>query len=323
MTETDLLCLRIARRVNAADGIVALELVADDGADLPSFTAGAHIDLHLGPGLIRQYSLCGDPADRSRYRLGILHDPASRGGSTAVHNGLLAGTSVTISRPRNSFPLDETAPRSVLIAGGIGVTPLLAMAYRLHAIGGDFLLRYCTRSRTKTAFLAELTEAPFAPSVAFAHDDGPAEARFDPARDLPAELLRGAHLYVCGPTGFMEWVLSGARALGWPEDRLHLEYFAAPVLATEPGDAFRVRAALTGIEVEVPADRSIADVLLKAGIRISVSCEQGICGACLTPVLEGRPDHRDVFQTDAEKASNAQITVCCSRSLDPLLVLDL
>lgn len=304
-----------------AEGILGLELVAADGAPLPPFEAGAHIDLHLPNGLIRQYSLCNDPRERHRYRIAVLRDAASRGGSQAVHELLRIGQRLSISAPRNLFALDEQAPRSLLLAGGIGITPLLSMAWRLHALGADFALHQCVRSAKLAAFAERLASAPFAAQTHLHRDDGGAEQKLDLPALLAAEPA-GSQLYVCGPNGFMEYVLDSARALGWAEDRLHREYFAAPE-AESSGGAFTLRIASSGLELHVPEDRTALEVLEDAGFDIPVSCGQGICGTCLTRVVDGQPEHRDLFLSDEEKARNDQFTPCCSRSRSACLVVDL
>lgn len=304
-----------------AEGILGLELVAADGAPLPPFEAGAHIDLHLPNGLIRQYSLCNDPRERHRYRVAVLRDAASRGGSQAVHELLRIGQRLSISAPRNLFALDEQAPRSLLLAGGIGITPLLSMAWRLHALGANFALHQCVRSTKLAAFAECLASAPFAASAHLHCDDGSAEQKLDLPALLAAEPA-GSQLYVCGPNGFMEYVLDTARAQGWAEDRLHREYFAAPE-AESGGGAFTLRIASSGLELQVPEDRTALEVLEDAGFDIPVSCGQGICGTCLTRVVDGQPEHRDLFLSDEEKARNDQFTPCCSRARSACLVVDL
>ncbi|MDE2121821.1 MAG: ferredoxin reductase, partial [Betaproteobacteria bacterium] len=237
--------LRVAARNAAAEDICSLELQSADGRELPAFSAGAHIDLHLGDGLVRQYSLAGDPADTSRYLLGVLLEPASRGGSAAVHQRLRVGDVLGASRPRNHFALDPDAPHSLLLAGGIGITPLLSMAEQLHRDGRGFTLHYCTRSAARTAFAERLRAAPWSASAQLHHDDAAPQQRLDLERAL-ADAPRGAHLYVCGPRGFIDWVLQGARAAGWDESRLHREYFAADSAAAAPGGSFEVELASSG-----------------------------------------------------------------------------
>ncbi|WP_095156747.1 PDR/VanB family oxidoreductase [Pseudomonas sp. Irchel 3E13] len=309
-----------AMRLVARD-ILSLELASISGAELPAFDAGAHIDVHLPNGLVRQYSLWNSPHERNRYCIGVLRDPASRGGSSAVHQLLKVGQVITVGEPRNLFPL-QPAKRSILFAGGIGITPILAMAQSLARQGGDFVLHYCARSPDSAAFVERLRAMPFAAQVQLHFDDGAAAQRLNLQTVLEAE-PGDSQLYVCGPGGFMEHVLSGARAAGWYEARLHREYFgAAPVVKGED-DAFEVRIHSTGQVFAVPADQSITRVLDEAGIIIPVACEQGICGTCLTRVLDGEPDHRDQFLTAEERARNDQFTPCCSRARSGCLVLDL
>ncbi|RMX07598.1 oxidoreductase [Corticibacter populi] len=312
--------VRVAQRQMATADIVVLDLEPADGSALPAFDAGAHIDLHLPGGLVRQYSLCSDPADTRAYRVGILRDPASRGGSVAVHEQLEEGSALQISTPRNLFPLEAGGGKSYLFGGGIGITPMIAMAHSLHHAGRDFELHYCSRSPEHSAFLAELAAAPFADKV-FTHFD---QAEPPSPADVAA-LLAGAgadsHVYVCGPNGFMDWVMETARASGFAPARIHHEYFQVEV---ETGGAgFEVVAEASGKEVTVGPDETIAQALGRIGIRVQMSCEQGVCGTCMCTVLEGIPDHRDSYQTDEEKAENDQIAVCCSRALTPRLVLDI
>jgi vanillate monooxygenase ferredoxin subunit len=309
----------IAARTLEAEDIVSFELHPLDGETLPRFEAGSHVDLRVTPEIVRQYSISNDPRETHRYRLAVLAEPNSRGGSVAVHDGLPVGATVTIGLPRNLFRLDETAARSILLAGGIGITPLLAMAYRLLALERDFELHYCVRNEARLAFKDELTAGPLAARISIHRDDGSDEQRFVLARTL-ARPSAGAHLYVCGPAGFIDFVTAGAQRLGWPAERVHIERFSADVDLT--GDGFTVITS-GGLAVEVPPGKSIVEVLREHGIDVPTLCEQGVCGTCLTPVLEGIPDHRDLCQSDAEKASNAQITLCCSRSKTPRLVIDI
>jgi vanillate O-demethylase ferredoxin subunit len=318
MTE-QLLKVAVHKRQLQGDGVVVLDLIPVDGGELPAFDAGAHVDLHVAPGLVRQYSLCGDPAERAVYRLGVLKDPASRGGSAGVHDTLFEGAEVTISAPRNLFPLAPDAERSVLVGGGIGITPMIAMAHALHAQGRAFELHYCGRSRSRSAFLDELQHAAFAERVSCHFDDEP-----DTRLDLPAVLGRGAagcHVYTCGPAGFMDWVIGTAEAQGYADASIHREYFQVEV--DNAGAGFEVVAARSGKTVQVAEGQTILEALGSVGIRIEVSCEQGVCGTCMCAVLEGEPDHRDVYFTDEEKAANDQILVCCSRAKSKKLVLDI
>lgn len=312
-----LLDARVRKRQLIGDTVL-LEIVARNGEPLPAFTAGAHIDLHLEGGIIRQYSLCNAPDQPGYYLLGVLQDPRSRGGSAAVHKNLHEGRELKIGLPRNNFELVEGAAHSILLGGGIGVTPLLAMAWRLHSLHNSFELHYFVRTLGGAAFTQYLQTTPFADRVSIHPDD--CVPRFDVSK-LLAHPENGTHLYICGPTGFMDFITEQSAKLDWPGAQVHLERFSATINGS--GGAFRVRCARSRAEVTVPEGVSIAAALLAAGIEVPLSCEQGICGTCVTGVLEGIPDHRDLFLLDDEKQANNLITLCCSRSTSPLLVLDL
>ena len=231
-----------------------------------------------------------------------------------------AGTELQVSLPRNHFNLVSDAKRTVLLAGGIGVTPLLSMAYALSARGQDFALHYCAKSRDRAAFAAALLREPFSPRVRlhFSQDHG---QRLDMASVFAAET--GAHVYVCGPRSFISSAQEAAAQLGWPESHLHWEMFAADVVHLESDRAFEVELARSCKTIQVGKDHTVAEAIRAAGVYIPVSCEQGVCGTCLTPVLSGTPDHRDKFLTAQERAQNDQFTPCCSRSKTPKLVLDI
>jgi len=311
----------VVSRKNEAQDICSYELACVNDNALPGFSAGAHIDVHLPGGLIRQYSLCNHPEERHRYLIGVLKDPDSRGGSQCLHEQINTGDRLRISEPRNLFPLAHQARRSLLFAGGIGITPILCMAERLAHSNADFEMHYCARSSERAAFVERIRNSSFADRV-FLHFDEQPETALNAARVL-AQPGENVHLYVCGPGGFMQHVLDSARAQGWQEDSLHREYFAATPTDTRNDGNFSVKVGSTGQVFEVPADKTVVQVLESHGIDIAMSCEQGICGTCLTRVLEGVPDHRDLFLTENEQALNDQFTPCCSRSKSPLLVLDL
>jgi vanillate O-demethylase ferredoxin subunit len=315
--------VRVTRRHDEADGICSYELVRVDGAPLPPFEAGAHIDVHVGDKLVRQYSLCNPPGETHRYQIGVLRDANSRGGSQAMHDHIDTGSTLTISAPKNHFALVD-ASRTLLFAGGIGITPILAMAETLAAKRASFEMHYSARSPERAAFrerLAAFNET-LAGRVHFHYDSGAAAQKLDLAALLAAPDA-GTHLYVCGPQGFIAHVLDSAKALGWAPAQLHVEYFGAAALDTGGDRPFEVRLASSGRIVTVPAGTSALKALEAEGIAIPYSCEEGVCGTCLTRVLEGVPDHRDMYLTEEEQAANDQFTPCCSRAQTPLLVLDL
>ncbi|WP_342723497.1 PDR/VanB family oxidoreductase [Bradyrhizobium sp. B097] len=312
--------VRIRKVHCIATDIVGIELESATSNVLPRFSAGAHVDVYVSDKIVRQYSLCSDPSDSSYYRLAILKDANSRGGSKAVHENLHEGMSLKIGRPRNNFELIEDGGRAILLAGGIGITPLLSMAYRLQTLGADFDLHLCVRSLDRAPFLAEIAAAPFANRFRLHVDDGPAEQRFLPERDLRLGSSQ-ARVYVCGPKGFMDFAVSGARKAGCPDERLHTESFSGGDV--KGGNSFTVIASRSGRRLTVTGEKSIAAVLEENGISVNLSCEQGICGTCLTRVLKGQPEHRDSFQTAAEKLTNDRIAICCSRSLSDEIVLEI
>ena len=313
--------VRIGRKTAEAVDICSFELVDPEGRALPPFSAGSHIDVHLPDGLVRQYSLANDPRDTHSYLIAVLRDANSRGGSSGMH-ALEEGATIAISDPKNHFALAHSAQHSILIAGGIGITPILCMAERLAHVGASFDLHYCTRSPERTAFAERIRSSNFADQAHLHHDDGPPDQKFD-ATAAVGQPRDDVHLYVCGPTGFMDWVLGTARELGWPDTRLHREYFAGVATASADDGAFEVQLASSGAVIRVAPDQSVVAALAAAGVSVAVSCEQGVCGTCLTRVIDGTPDHRDMYLTPEEQALCDQFTPCCSRSRTPRLVLDL
>jgi vanillate O-demethylase ferredoxin subunit len=316
--------VRVNRIRREAIDIASYELVEPNGQPLPAFTPGSHIDVHLGPNLIRQYSLCNGPDDLGHYVIAVKREPESRGGSAAMHERVKEGDLLTISEPRNNFPLEPDAEHHTLLAGGIGVTPILSMARHLCAAGASFELHYFTRSLQHTAFHDVLSGPEYKGKgkVDFHYAIEPAALR-PYLRRLLWRRPPGAHLYLCGPKPFMDMIEEVA-APTWPPETVHLEYFTAdPRALTGPQDAFEVRLAMSGGTYTVPEGKSIVEVLAEHGIHVEVSCEQGVCGTCLTGVLEGVPDHRDMFLTDEEHQEGDKMTVCVSRAKSPVLVLDL
>jgi len=310
------------RKWEEAHGVCGFELRRPDRAPLPEFSAGAHIDVHLPGGLVRQYSLCGNPVDQDCYEIAVLRDEQGRGGSMAIHDSVRQGDLVRIGIPRNQFPIDAEAQRHLLLAGGIGVTPILSMAEHLAAAGMPFEMHYCSRSRQRTAFVERLASPAFRDRVQFHFDDAGAEQAFDLATVIAAAPPQ-THLYVCGPRGFMEAVLAEARAQGWAERRLHYEFFSATLQDAGADTTFEVRIASSGASVEVPPGCTVVAALARHGVEVLTSCEQGVCGTCMTRVLEGQPDHRDTYLTDEEKAAGEYFMPCCSRARSSVLVLDL
>ena len=321
-TGLPLLRLRASRIAAETPDIRLVEFVDPSGADLPPFTAGAHLDLHLADGVIRQYSLCNDPVERHRYTVAVLKEKTSRGGSLAVH-ALREGDLIDVSLPRNNFPLAGTEARlHLLLAGGIGVTPMIAMIAELQARRASFRMHYCTRAPEYTAFLAQLRPLIESGHVVLHHDGGDPSRGLDLKRTL-ATYEPGTHVYICGPAGF---IAAAQQASGvWPSDCVHVEHFSAVALTEDEAAwdarAFKVKIASTGQVYDVPAGRSIVEVLRAAGVPVETSCEDGFCGTCLTRYVEGEPVHRDAVLGESERKNF--VMICRARSRSPLLVLDL
>ena len=301
----------------------------EPGGRLPQAQAGDHIDVHFDR-YIRQYSLCSPASDGSRYLICVKREEDGRGGSAALHAGLRVADTLQVSRPRNKFPLvrgsSGSRSRALLIGAGIGITPLLAMAETLWDEGAPFDLWFYAPSRQQAPLIEYIAERPYSALVHLCLSSEGQSAR----TALPEELNHpdsDTHIYLCGPSGFMEHVRARARKAGWDADaQVHQETFtldAEASAALSEGDEFTVRIASSGQTFPVPSGSSIADVLQTNGVRVDLSCEQGICGACLTPVLAGVPDHRDEVLDNAEHAANDQMTICCSRARTAELVLDL
>ena len=321
-TNLQTLRVRVARKFPLAMEIALFELASTDGQRLPPFSAGSHIDVQLPGGITRQYSLCNDPRESDRYQIAVLKDEGGRGGSRAMHETVRQGDVIQISTPRNHFPLEHEAEESILLAGGIGITPLLCMAERLFVLGRPFKLHYCTRSAQRTAFRERIQQSGYAAHVEFHVGDGPQHRKLDISALLRTP-RRGVHVYACGPKGFMDAVLSNARTSGWAEHQLHYEFFSAAPEKLATDGSFEVKLASSGRVIRVAADTTVTAALAAEGVVVPTSCEQGVCGTCLTRVLEGEPDHRDLYLTPEEQAAKDQFLPCCSRARSPRLVLDL
>lgn len=302
------------------------EFVAANGGDLPPFAAGAHIDIKTGSG-VRSYSLANNPNERHRYVTAILREPAGKGGSRWMHESITPGITIKASAPIQNFPLIESADKTLLLGGGIGITPLLSMSHRLLEIGADFHLYYCTRAAEDTAFYNEV-KALLGDKVTFYHDGGDVSKGIN-LKQVFGSRPHNAHLYVCGPAG----LLNAARnaTSHWSPESVHFELFASSKTeedraadAAKVNAAFEVELAQSGVTFTIPADRSILDVLLDNGYGVPYACEDGWCGACTITLISGKADHRDEFLSDADKAANEKIQVCISRAMPgEKLVLDM
>ena len=307
--------LRVKSVVYEAEDILSLELRSPDGSILPAFTAGAHIELHLANGLRRQYSLANPQTERHRYRIGVLKDASGRGGSKFVHESVRPGDILTVEEPRNNFPLTEDAAHTVLIAGGIGITPVWCMAQRLRELGRPWALHYAVRTQARAAFLDDMEPGWFRLHCDDAYDGRPLDIAAIVANAPPH-----THFYCCGPLPMLAAFEQATAAL--PLEQIHTEYFQArEPLATAGG--FDVVLARGNRTIHVPENGTILDALLAAGVDAGHSCLEGVCGTCETKVIEGIPDHRDTVLTAAERASNRTMMICCSGSKSSRLVLDL
>lgn len=314
---TPTLSLRVRAKDAVADGVVSLTLDHPDGARLPDWTPGAHLDLVLPNGTTRQYSLCGDRWDPYTYRIAVLREPAGRGGSAYVHDRLMPGDRVGIGGTHNHFPL-ALADRYLFIAGGIGITPLLPMIQQAQMVGSEWQLLYGGRTRASMAFAADLTHT-YGDLVHIHPQDE--YGLLDLAAWL-GEPLPGTKVYCCGPAPLLAAVQEACAP--WPDHSLRTERFSAadrsePVRRTP----FEVELRRTGTTVTVTPDLSVLHAVRRAGAEVLSSCEQGTCGTCLVPVLEGTPDHRDAVLADHERAAGDCMLPCVSRSHSERLVLDL
>jgi ferredoxin-NADP reductase len=305
----------IAIRYAARDTNI-YELARPDGKELPRYEPGAHIDIHLPNGIIRQYSLLEADPDLGTYTIAVKRDPASRGGSRCVHDELRVGKSLKISAPRNNFPLVEDAGHVVLFAGGIGITPIWCMVQRLERLGRSWRLYYACRSRSDMAFLRALESM----SASQFHFDDESAGKFLDVASIIAEAPRDAHLYCCGPTPMLK--AFEAATANWPRDQIHVEYFTPKQEPARTG-GFVVELARSGQEYFVPEGKSILKVLLDAGVDVDYSCELGICGACEQRVIAGTPEHRDAILSEEEQAANTKVMICCAGCKSERLVLDL
>jgi len=319
--DLELMTLHVARSEPAADGIQLFELRHPDGVELPPFTPGAHLAVRVPSGAMRNYSLCNDPHERDRYVIAVKREEQGRGGSVGLIDKTSVNATLEVSAPRNLFELDSRAPEYIFVAGGIGITPILAMIRFLRAEGSKpFRLFYLTRSAASTAFLPELADPAFARdnSIVIHHDEGDPEKAYDlwPVFENPTR----AHIYCCGPRPLMDAVrdMTGH----WPDKAVHFEDFGSDLVRSRADDQpFAVKIGQEGEELEVPVGTTILEVLRAHGRKLPSSCESGTCGTCRTRYLSGEVDHRDMVLTPAEQ-KNA-LMICVSRAKAGTLVLDL
>lgn len=310
--------LVVAHREDEAEGVVSLTLRHPQGRDLPAWEPGAHVDLVLQDGLVRQYSLCGDPADRTAWRVAVLREPCGRGGSAHVHDKMTEGTSVRARGPRNNFAL-MPSPRYLFVAGGIGITPILPMVAAAEAAGAEWTLLYGGRGRAAMAF-AESLAASYGDRVRITPED---ECGLLDLASYLADPAPGTLVYCCGPEPLLAAVEQRCAA-DWPAGALHVERFKARETDVDgPADSFEVELRQSGLTLTVPPDRTILQTVEEAGVHVLYSCTEGTCGTCETDIVEGEADHRDSVLTADEQAANETMMICVSRCRGPRLVLDL
>lgn len=320
VSQRDHLQLQVQAIRLQAQGIHSFELTPLEGDALPCFEAGAHLDIHLPNGIVRSYSLAGDPTDKAKWVLGVLREPKSRGGSLAMHDKVRVGDVLSVGPVRNAFPMSPIATHTVLLGGGIGITPLKSMAHALAKNGDSFELHYCARSSQYVAFADELRTIVPSDRLHFHFDEG------IPGKGLDIQtLLRnpatGTHVYYCGPGGFMKACTEATAH--WPKGTVHSEHFKAPepVLSDTPEGAFEIRLIRSGETIQVANDQTIVRAIELTGRRVPTSCLSGLCGACKVDYVEGEVDHRDYILSDEERTRC--LTVCVSRAKGKSLSLDL
>ena len=296
-----------AKRI--AEGITKYTFRALDGSDLPAWQAGAHLDIVVTPEYLRQYSMCGDPADRSCYQIAVLHEEDGRGGSKLMERIFTQGRRVFISRPINHFPLVAEAAHSLLMGGGIGITPMIAMAHELHAQKRPFSLHYSGRSSAAMGFVDEIAGFAWADCVQVHISEEGNRADFAAIMQAQPE---GTHVYTCGAEHYMKAVMEAAAQAGLPEDRLHLEYFSVPEVPDYINHAFTLRLAKSGCDIEVPADRVPTDVLAENGVHVDVKCADGLCGVCKCALIGGEVEHRDFVLSKRQRETS--VILCQSRA---------
>lgn len=319
MTDEALHSVVVAKKTIEANNMISMELVDPAGAELPAFSAGSHIDVAIPGGIMRQYSLANSPSDRSRYIIGVWKDANSRGGSKALHQSVNVGDTLKVSEPRNNIDVPADLKHAVLMARGIGVTPMLSIAADLKAKGIPFELHYMFAGGSPDSFRAMIEASPFAENTTFYLEAS--ATMLNPATVL-AEQPEDAHLFICGVDWWLDPVIAGIEKKGWTADRIHIERFngkAGPILMDK---VFDVKIASTGAIFKIPGDKSVTSYLEEKGVKIPTACEQGACGTCKVKVLEGEVDHRDKRLKPDERAAGWFLP-CVSRGKGGVLVLDL
>lgn len=302
------------------DDVTKYEFRSLDGADLPEWTAGAHLDIVVAPEYLRQYSMSGNPADRTKYQIGVLREDEGKGGSKLLHRIFSEGRKIFISKPINHFELNETAAKTFLMGGGIGITPMIAFAHRMHDLDMDFELHYSASSKDSAGYLADLAAMPWADQVKLHFSDQGTRADLD---EILSGYSLGWHVYTCGPDRYMNGVIEAAKRQGFPEEARHLEYFSVPEIPDYENHDFTLKLAKSGREFLVPGDKSATDVLTENGVPIDVKCSDGLCGVCKCGLISGEVEHRDFVLS--KKQRETEVILCQSRAAqaDGVIEVDL
>lgn len=318
--ESPVIQVKLVTVENMTADICKYEFQTLDGEDLPPWQAGAHLDIVVAPEYLRQYSMSGNPADRSTFQIGVLREDEGRGGSVLMHRIFTQGRRLFVSKPINHFELNEQASQTLLLGGGIGITPLIAMAHRLHAIKANFALHYSGSSRKKMGYLTDLAEVAWSDKVHLHVTDEDTRANFD---SIIEAKIDGAHVYTCGAQHYMSAVMDAASRAGVPEEHQHLEYFNVPETPEWVNHPFKVKLAGSGREFVIPADQSATDVLLEQGIKIDVKCSDGLCGVCKCGLVEGEVEHRDFVLSAKQRETSIILCQSRARDSDGIVVVDL
>lgn len=321
MTDDALRSLVVAGKATEAHNIVSFELIDPDGVELPAFSPGSHVDVTIPGGLVRQYSLYNSPLDRSRYRIGVWKDPNSRGGSKALHEAVNVGDTLQVSLPRNRFRVPRNTKRAILIARGIGVTPILSIADHLKSENIPFELHYVYALMSPGSFRQTIDGANFSENTKYYLEDSEKNQLLNAGTVLAAQ-PEDTHLFICGADWWLDPILKTAAQNGWADERIHVERFTAKQAAPLLDKVFEVKIASTGAVFKIPGDKTVTGFLEEKGVKIPTSCEQGACGTCKVKVLEGEVDHRDK-RLSPEQRAEGYFLACVSRAKGDMLVLDL
>lgn len=314
--------IRVSQKIKIAGQIYYFELTDPNGGILPAFSPGSHIDVDTGEGVIRQYSLCNDPAEQHRYCIAVLLSEVSRGGSKRMHENIHIGDILQINVPRNMFNFSPDSDHTILFAAGIGITPILSMAWALYNSGNKFSLHYCGRKSENMAFMSTIHNLPFFDNITLHITEGDINKRIN-LRNILTPSMPENRIFMCGPESFMNDISQMAKLSGWQEEKIHREDFAPVDHNHISSNSFTLYLARSGLTIEVNENESALEALLREGIDMNFSCEQGICGSCLTTIIEGEAIHNDAYLTAKEKSENKSFLPCCSRAKSLKLILDL